>query len=81
MLKIKVLGAGCPKCIKTEEVVKAALKNLGWDANVIKVTDLNEIMDHGVMITPAVIINDELVFSGKIPSVSEVEKYLEKINK
>ncbi|MDD3626613.1 MAG: thioredoxin family protein [bacterium] len=81
MLTIKVLGAGCPKCIKTEEVVKTALKNLNLEASVIKVTDLTEIMNHGVMMTPAVVINDDLVFTGRVPSVTEIEEYLKKINK
>lgn len=75
-MKIQILGTGCPKCKKTEENAKEAIKNLGIDAEVEKITDVNEIIDFGVMTTPALAVDGEVKFSGKIPTVSEIEKVL-----
>ena len=75
-MKIQILGIGCPKCKQTEANAKEALKNLGLDAGIEKITDVNEIADFGVMATPALAVDNEIKFSGKIPSVKEIEEVL-----
>ncbi|MGM0366818.1 MAG: thioredoxin family protein [Actinomycetota bacterium] len=75
-MKIQILGSGCPKCKKTEENARKAIKNLGIEAEVEKVTDVNQIIDYGVMTTPALAVDGEVKFSGKIPLVQEIEKIL-----
>ena len=75
-MKIQILGIGCPKCKQTEANAKEALKNLGLDAELEKITDVNEIADFGVMATPALAVDGTVKFSGKIPSVKEIEEVL-----
>ncbi len=75
-MKIQILGAGCPKCIKTLDNAKEAIKNLGIDADVEKVTDINEIVDFGVTSTPALAVDGDVKFIGKIPSIEEIEEVL-----
>jgi len=75
-MKIQILGIGCPKCKQTEANAKEAIKNLGLDAEIEKITDANEIADFGVMATPALAVDNEIKFSGKIPSVKEIEEVL-----
>jgi len=73
---IKVLGSGCKKCITLTENTQAALANLGREAQIIKVTDFAEIAAHGVMSTPALVIDNKVVSVGKVLSTEEVEKQL-----
>ncbi len=68
MKKIEVLGSGCPKCKKLESMVKEAVAKHGIDAEVSHVYDLNKIVDYGVMVTPALVVDGKLKVSGKIPS-------------
>ena len=75
-MKIAVLGTGCPKCIKTEEVVRKVVADNKVDAEVIKVKEISEIMKYNVMMTPAVAIDGKVVISGKIPSEAEIKKAL-----
>ena len=75
-MKIEILGTGCPKCKKTEKVVKKVVEELGKDAEVVKVEDLQEIVNRGVMMTPAVVIDGEVKIVGHIPSVDEIKKLL-----
>jgi len=72
-MKIEVLGIGCPKCHKTRENVKAALSELGKEAEVVEVKDLKAIADYGVMLTPAVVVDGDVKIVGKVPSVAEVK--------
>lgn len=74
---IKILGSGCKKCITLTENTQAALANLGREAQIIKVTDFAEIAAHGVMSTPALVIDNKVVSVGKVLSAEEVEKQLE----
>ena len=77
-MEIKILGVGCSKCEKTEKNAREAIQNLGVDANIIKVEDLVEIMQYGVMTTPAIVINGKLkVASHKAISVKEMKKLIE----
>jgi len=75
-MKIEILGTGCPKCKKTEKVVKKVVEELGKDAEVVKVEDLQEIVNRGVMMTPAVVIDGDVKIVGHIPSVDEIKKLL-----
>jgi small redox-active disulfide protein 2 len=72
MKKIEVLGSGCPKCHKLESLVKDAVAKHGIDAEVTHVYDLNKILDYGVIITPALVVDGELKISGKLPGESEL---------
>ena len=73
---IKILGSGCKKCITLSENTQAALANLGREAQVTKVTDFAEIAAHGVMSTPALVVDDKVVSVGKVLTTAEVEKLL-----
>ncbi len=76
-MKIEILGSGCPKCKKTKEIVEQAVSELGTDAEVVKVEDMNAAIDYGVMITPAVVVDGEVKIAGKIPTVEKVKEWLQ----
>ena len=71
-MKIEILGTGCPKCKKTAENAEKAIKQLDIDAEIVKVEKINDIMDFGVMITPALAIDGEVKIAGKIPSPEQI---------
>ena len=71
-MKIEVLGPGCPKCQSTEQIVRKALAALHVQAEVVKVTEIDDILARGVMFTPALVIDGKVVLSGKTPSKAEV---------
>jgi len=75
-MKIEVFGIGCPKCKMLEANVKKALKSLGVRAELSKVTDLEEIVDRGVMTTPALTIDGEVVIAGRVASVGELTELI-----
>jgi len=75
-MNIKILGTGCPKCKKLEENTKEAIKGLSGDFSIEKVTSLNDVMDYGVMITPALVINEDVVSSGKLLSADAIQKII-----
>ena len=75
-MDIKVLGPGCPKCERTEKVVKEAVAESGVDASVKKVTDTLAIAEYGVFGTPAVVVNGEVKSVGKIPKKEEIIKWI-----
>jgi len=64
-MEIKVLGPGCANCYKMEELAKAAVRELGVDATVVKITDIGEIVRHGILSTPGLIVNGKIKHSGK----------------
>ena len=74
--KIEVLGSGCPKCNKLAENAKAAADALGIEYEVVKVTKINDIMEYGVMLTPALVVDGVVKLSGKVPSAEEIESML-----
>lgn len=76
MLQIKILGSGCPNCKKLEEETRKAVANLAIEAEFEKVTDFQVIMEYDVLSTPGLVINDQVVSSGKIPSQGEITSYL-----
>lgn len=77
MKEIKVLGTGCTKCTKTVDVISKIANELNIDVHIVKETDLEVIMDYGVMNTPAVIIDEINVHSGSIPSRQDIEMWLQ----
>ena len=76
MKKLQILGTGCPKCKKLTEVVEAAAKILNIPYELEKVTDIRKIVEFGVMMTPALVVDGEVKVVGKIPNVEELKKYL-----
>jgi len=79
-MNIKILGTGCAKCIKLEELAKKAVAELNVDANVEKVKDLDKIMDYGVMMTPGLVIDKQVKVAGKIPSVDQIKTWIQEAN-
>jgi len=76
-MEIKVLGPGCANCNKMEEMAKSAVKELGINANVIKITDMGEIVRHGILATPGLMVNEKLKHSGKpLPSIEKVKSLI-----
>ncbi|HCC48719.1 MAG TPA: thioredoxin family protein [Elusimicrobia bacterium] len=76
MKKIQILGMGCPKCNKLYAAAEAAAKELGIEYEMEKISDINKITDMGVMMTPALAINDEVKVAAKIPSMEELKKII-----
>ncbi len=76
-MEIKVLGTGCPKCNKLENMVNEVIKDLNADATVTKVKDINDIAKAGVMLTPALMINGDIKLTGKLPSKEALTKMIE----
>ena len=76
MSKLQILGTGCPKCKALAENVEAAAKELGIEYELEKVTDINEIMKFGVMMTPALAVDGEVKVVGKVPPPEEIKKML-----
>ncbi|GGF53640.1 thioredoxin family protein [Alteromonas lipolytica] len=78
MKKIMVLGSGCAKCSKTAEQLEKLAQELGVEAEVSKQTDPQVIMQYGVMSTPAVVIDDQIVHTGSIPHTEEIKAWLKR---
>lgn len=76
-MQIKILGSGCANCKKLEANAKEAVKELGVEAEIIKVEDFKDIMKYGVMRTPAIVINEKVKMYGKVCTVEEVKKYIQ----
>ena len=79
-MEIKVLGTGCTNCKTLEKSVINALAELNINADVEKVEDIQKIMAYGIMRTPALIINEKVALSGRVPSISELKEIIEKHN-
>ena len=75
-MKIEVLGMGCPKCMSMEQNVKKALSELAVQADVEKVTDIQQIIQRGVMSTPALVIDGTVVLQGKNPTVEQLKQLI-----
>lgn len=75
-MEIKVLGTGCARCKSLEKVTRKAVEELAMNATVEKVEDIQKIMEYAVMRTPALVVNEQVVLSGKVPKVSELKELL-----
>jgi len=75
-VKIEILGVGCAKCHKLEEMVRAAVGKAGVGADISKVEDIKKIMGYGVMTTPALVIEGEVKIAGKIPTEDQIKSWL-----
>lgn len=75
-MEIIVLGTGCVKCKRLEKSVRQAVEETGIEANVTKIEDIEEIIKFGVMITPALVIDNKVVLKGSVPSIKNLSKLL-----
>ncbi len=75
-MEIKILGSGCPKCRALESNARDAVKELGIEADIVKITKIKDIVDHGVMVTPALIVDGKLVSAGKVLKPDEIKRAL-----
>lgn len=78
MLEIKVLGSGCANCKRTKAIIADVIAENHFDARVVEVTGLDDIMAYGVMHTPAIVINEQVVSAGRIPAKSNVVEMIRK---
>ena len=77
MKKIEILGTGCPKCKQLADNADEAAKELGIEYTIEKVTDINDIMKFGVMMTPGIAVDGEVKASGKVLSADQIKQWLE----
>jgi len=75
-MKIEILGTGCPKCKQLEENTRKALEATGKKAEVVKVTQIDKIVEYGVMSTPAIVIDGDIKSYGKVADVDEIKAWL-----
>ena len=76
MKELKILGTGCPKCKKLTELTEQAAKELGIEYKIEKVTDINDIMEYGIMMTPGLVVDGKVKVAGKLPGIKEIKKML-----
>ncbi|MDN3690123.1 thioredoxin family protein [Cyclobacterium jeungdonense] len=72
MKTIKILGTGCPKCKQTESIIKDVIAKVGIEVEVIKVEDIQQIMQYNVLSTPAIVVDEVVKMNGKVPTNREV---------
>lgn len=77
-MKIEILGSGCPNCKKVVEITRKAIEETKVNAEIIKITNIGEIINYGVMSTPAIVINGEIKSYGRIPDIEEIKNWLKK---
>lgn len=76
MLTIKVLGSGCANCKRVEQIARRVVEEMSLEAQIVKVTDYNDIAAYNVLSTPGLVVNEKLVSSGRIPTPAEVTTWL-----
>jgi small redox-active disulfide protein 2 len=79
IMVIKILGSGCKNCMTLKENAETALKEIGMEADIVKVTDFKDIMAYGVMSTPALVIDERVVSFGKVLKPKEIIKIIENV--
>jgi small redox-active disulfide protein 2 len=75
-MNIKILGTGCAKCNQLERITKEALKEMGIEVQIDHVKDIKKIMEYPILTTPGLVINEEVVLAGRVPSKAEVTKVI-----
>jgi small redox-active disulfide protein 2 len=75
-MKIKILGTGCAKCHQVEQITRQIVKELAIDATIEEVKDIKKIMEYPILTTPGLVVNEELVCSGHIPTKSEMTQFI-----
>lgn len=80
-MEIEILGTGCPKCKMLEANARKALEELKMKADIVKVTEIDKIIDYGVMSTPAIAIDGKVKSAGKIANVEEIKAFLKESRK
>ena len=73
---IKILGSGCANCVNLERVTREAIAALGVEAEIVKVTDYPTIVGYGVMSTPGLVVDEQVILSGRVPTVAQVRELL-----
>lgn len=74
--EIKILGTGCPKCLKLAELAEQVAIQLGIEYELEKVTDINDIISYGVMLTPALVVDGDVKVAGSVPSIDKIIDYI-----
>jgi small redox-active disulfide protein 2 len=77
-MEIKILGTGCSKCKSLEKITKEVVAENNYNVQTTKVEDIVEIMSYGVMSTPALVIDEKVTISGRVPSKEEIKQQIEK---
>jgi small redox-active disulfide protein 2 len=77
-MKVQILGTGCPKCSKLADNAQAAVNELGAEVEIVKVTNINDIVSFGVMATPALGIDGEVKAAGRVPGVDEIKEWIQR---
>jgi len=80
-MNIKILGTGCSKCKTLEKLTRDAVAEMGLSADIEKVEDIIKIMNYGVMSTPALVVDEKIILSGRVPSSNELKEILTKNKK
>jgi small redox-active disulfide protein 2 len=75
-MKIEILGTGCAKCIKLEEMVNEVVKTTGVSAEVSKVKDIKKILTYGVMTTPGLVVDGQVKIAGKVPTAEQIKSWI-----
>lgn len=75
-MKIRILGTGCAKCQQLEKTAKEVVKELGIDASIEEVKDMKRIAEYRVLLTPGLVVNEEVVSSGHVPSKAEMTRFI-----
>jgi small redox-active disulfide protein 2 len=75
-MNIKILGSGCARCHQLEKTAREVVKELGIDATIEEVKDINKIVEYAVLTTPALVINEELVCAGRVPAKAELTQLI-----
>ena len=75
-MNIKILGPGCARCHQLGKTTKEAVKELGIDAEIEEVKDINKIMEYPILTTPGLVINEELVCAGRVPNKAEITQLI-----
>lgn len=75
-MNIKILGSGCARCHQLEKTAREVVRELSIDATIEEVKDINRIVDYAVLTTPGLVINEELVCTGRVPTKAEVTQLI-----